>query len=216
MPDRTRTFIAVAVPDALGARLARLQAQLEAEVPEVRWVQTQPFHITLAFLGDVDVSDLAAVCRAAEDVAAAFPPLDLKLEGLGAFPSASKPRVVWAGVTGAGVEPLLALQEGLAQAAARLKYPTEARAFHPHVTLGRLRPGRGSGRDLTRPLNQFHTWRAGPFTVAEIVTFSSTTIDGRPAYTPLGHASLKGERACFAPGRVSITLVGGTGDQLGE
>ena len=53
MPDTTRTFVAVAVPPSLTPRLERLQTELAGEVPEARWAATPPFHVTLAFLGDV-------------------------------------------------------------------------------------------------------------------------------------------------------------------
>jgi 2'-5' RNA ligase len=199
MADTTRTFIAVAVPDALTLRLTRLQSQLAGEVPEGRWVETPPFHVTLAFLGAVHVADLNAVCHAARETAQAFPPLELKLDGLGAFPSPTRPRVVWTGLAGPGVEPLKALQAALASAVARLDYPTDGKPFHPHVTLGRLKPRRGPTRDLTSLLNHYRTWYAGPFTVAEVVTFSSTLTRDGPAYAPLERAPLKARKSTAPP-----------------
>ncbi len=53
MPECTRTFIAIAVPDAVERELARLQDALAPEVPGCRWTSALPFHVTLAFLGDV-------------------------------------------------------------------------------------------------------------------------------------------------------------------
>ena len=104
MANATRTFLAVAVPESLELRLTRLQSQLAGEVPEGRWVVTRPFHVTLAFLGDVDVSDLNAVCVATAETAAPFGRLEIELRGLGAFPTPARPRVVWTGVGGPGLE----------------------------------------------------------------------------------------------------------------
>ena len=63
MPECTRVFIAIAVPEPLERELARLQAELAPAVPGCRWASALPFHLTLAFLGDVPDSDLSAICQ---------------------------------------------------------------------------------------------------------------------------------------------------------
>ena len=85
----TRTFVAIPVPDSLGSKLTRLQTLLAPDLPGVRWSVVSPFHLTLAFLGDVADTELNKVCRTVEEVAADFPPFDLRLEGLGVFPNPS-------------------------------------------------------------------------------------------------------------------------------
>jgi 2'-5' RNA ligase len=199
MPDTTRTFLAVAVPDDLNTKLNRLQQQLAGEVPEARWAMIPPFHATLAFLGDVVDADLPAVCRAAADAVAGFGPFELTLEGIGAFPSPARPRVVWAGVAGAGLDALRQVQAAVAEAVAEAHYPTDDKPFHPHVTLGRLKPGRGPGCDLTRLVNHYKTWHAGPFAVPEVVTFASTLTREGPAYAPLARARLAARKPGPSP-----------------
>jgi 2'-5' RNA ligase len=200
MPETTRTFLAVAVPAALETRLRRLQQQVAAELPGLRLAETAPFHVTLTFLGDVDNADLNALCRASAEAAEAFVPFELKLDGLGVFPNAHRPRVVWAGVTGAGVETLTALQAALAESSARLRYPADGKAYHPHVTLARFPPGRKGGhepadeRTLNHLLSHYKTWHAGPFGVTEAVVFSSSPGRDGPTYTPLARAPLRGRK----------------------
>lgn len=203
MPDTTRTFIAIAVPETLNLRLTRLQQQLSGELTGVRWSATPPFHVTLAFLGEVDHTDLLPVCRAVEEAAAAFSPFSLKLDGIGAFPDPTKPRVIWTGISGPGVEPLSELQRALAKAVAGVNYATDNKPFHPHVTLGRVDSGRGRGRiksegpppDMSRLVSHYRTWHAGPFPVTQLVTYSSTTNRDGPSYAALGRASLASKKA---------------------
>jgi 2'-5' RNA ligase len=190
MADVTRTFLAVTVPGAIAPRLERLQARLEHDTRQGHWSAPRPWHLTLAFLGDVPHADLLSVCRAAEEVAAAHPRFALKLQGVGAFPDPAHPRVVWAGVAGPGLDALGTIQAALAQALASLGYPGDHRAFHPHVTLGRLKPRRGSSLDMTGILSQFTSWSTGPFPVEEVVTFSSTLTPSGPEYAPLGRGRL--------------------------
>ncbi len=160
MRETTRTFVAIPIPDPLGRQLARWQAALAPDVPGCRWVESagQPFHITLAFLGDVPSRDLNELCLA---VAAAVEPsgrFELTVEGLGAFPGPARPRVVWAGITAVDPEPLLTLREAVVRAATESGYRPDDPRFHPHVTLGRIK------FDRTPPVrsDRTHRSRAAP------------------------------------------------------
>ena len=100
-----------------------------------------PHHLTLRFLGEVGPEAAGAVERAIAEAARASAPFDLVLEGVGAFPSRARPRVVWVGAT-AGAAETTALAGRLAEALARVGFPAERERFVPHVTLFRVRsPG---------------------------------------------------------------------------
>lgn len=194
MGSTTRTFIAVAVPEATGQKLQHLQTLLAPELPGARWSETLPFHLTLAFLGDVAHVDLNDVCRASAAAAAATEPFDLRLEGLGAFPDADRPRVVWVGATGPGLAPLGSLREGIVEAVRAIGQPPSDDRFHAHVTLGRLKPGRGPSPDLAPLMKHYRTWSPGSFPVVEAVVYASTLTPDGPVYAPLGRAPLRGRK----------------------
>jgi 2'-5' RNA ligase len=105
MAKTTRTFVAISIPENLGAKLGRLQSQLAAQIPGVRWASSGEFHLTLAFLGDVDDTDLNDVCRAVAEVSKDVEPFDLRIESFGVFPDAVRPRTLWTGLIGPGLEP---------------------------------------------------------------------------------------------------------------
>lgn len=130
-----RLFVAVNLPsrvrEGLWAATARLR---DMELP-VKWVRGDGIHLTLKFLGEVaderEEELTAALTRAASGGRA----LSLVLQGFGVFPDFRRPRVVWAGIA---PDPALEiLQHRVEQEFAPLGFPTEARAFRPHVTLGR-------------------------------------------------------------------------------
>jgi 2'-5' RNA ligase len=121
-------------------------------------------------------------------------PFELRLEGLGAFPTPARPRVIWVGSSGAGVAPLEGLQKAVVKAVRSVGYPPDDNRFHPHVTLGRIKAGRGPAADLTALVKHYQTWSAGSFTVSEAVVFASTLTPDGPVYAPLSRAPLEGRK----------------------
>jgi 2'-5' RNA ligase len=190
MPEKTRCFIAVAIPEPLGRRLLGLQGELSSEVEDCRWTTSQPFHATLVFLGDVPTAQLAWLCRVVAASAEPFASFEVHLEGIGVFPLPSHPRVLWAGLTGPQHEPMRALQAAVVGAVRGAGHHIEPERFHPHVTIGRINRRRGAKGDLTKLIERFRGWSGGSFTVKEVVTFSSAPGPGGSVYTVIARALL--------------------------
>ncbi len=94
-------------------------------------------HLTLRFLGEVAPARLDAAIPSLRDAAQATATFRLRLEGVGAFPSAARPRVVWQAVT-EGRGEVEALAERVRAALAR-EFGREDEPFVPHLTLFRVR-----------------------------------------------------------------------------
>lgn len=100
-----------------------------------RWIDTENYHITLRFIGDVDgrvadeVSD--GLDRLANSLA-----FDVRLSHLGAF-GGDKPRALYAAVE--INQALMQLQSAQERVLQRIGLEPEGRKFTPHVTLARLR-----------------------------------------------------------------------------
>jgi len=129
-----------------------VRARLAAEVDRLRplargvaWVSRDNLHLTLKFLGGVEPIRLDALAEALTTIVAGWPAFELTVRGLGAFPSRTRPRVLWAGVD-AGAAALATLAAGVDDALASLGFSREARAFSAHVTLGRVREPRPNPR----------------------------------------------------------------------
>jgi 2'-5' RNA ligase len=194
MPETTRTFVAIAIPNPLGQELARIQEELSPDLRECRWTSSLPFHATLAFLGDVRNRDLNDILEGVASGAVAVEPFELNLNGLGAFPSTEKPRVIWAGLTAPDLEPLFNLRRGIVESLSQVGYLGVDPSFHPHVTLGRIKSNRRVALDVSVPLERHRSWCGGAFTVSEVVTFASTLGPGGPRYDALGRAGLRGKK----------------------
>jgi RNA 2',3'-cyclic 3'-phosphodiesterase len=104
-----------------------------------------PDHLTLAFLGEVDPARRASIAEALTTAAAPHPPFELVLEGVGAFPSSERPRVVWQGV-GEGRAAVDRLAGSVRAALVGIGGAPDEGRFHPHVTLFRVRSPRDRER----------------------------------------------------------------------
>src|SRR5688572_27776345 len=94
-------------------------------------------HITLKYLGHVQDDVVPRIRDHLVLAARSSVPFELRVQGLGAFPSLHHPRTLWAGV--AHSAPLEWLQSAVEREIAPLGFETDARPFHPHITLGRVR-----------------------------------------------------------------------------
>ena len=97
-----------------------------------------PTHLTLRFLGDVEPDRLEGIAEAIARAAGTGHPYDLVLQGVGAFPSPARPRVVWVGATGGGPE-TAEIARRVATELETVGFEHERERFVPHVTLFRVR-----------------------------------------------------------------------------
>ena len=173
---------------ALAAASATLGTQA-AGLP-VAWVAPENFHITLKFFGGVDEARLPALIDALRATAVDRGPFDLEITGLGAFPSVSRPRVLWAGAE-EGAAALGALALAVDDAVAPLGFPREERPFTAHVTLARVRePRRAPG--LAEALGAAAPRRFGRVRIEQLALMRSDLSPRGARYTglsavPLGH-----------------------------
>lgn len=127
-----RLFIALDVPVAVRDALVALRTD---DLGGARWTKPEQLHCTLRFLGDTPEEQVPEINSTLARINA--PSLELKLDGLTAFPSRRSPRVLVARVT--PTDELMGLQQQIKDAAQELGFEPEDRPFRPHVTVARLK-----------------------------------------------------------------------------
>jgi RNA 2',3'-cyclic 3'-phosphodiesterase len=192
MQRSVRTFIAVEISSEVRIRAGRLIARLAAAGADVRWVKPEHMHLTLKFLGDVDLREMPDVCAAVARAVSPLPPFNLRIAGTGAFPNATNPRTVWLGAD-EGVEEIAELEERIGVALADLGFRREQRRFRPHLTIGRVRHADQGMNELAQVLEEHKDYLAGVIDVDEVVTLSSELDRSGPTHEPLATAALQGE-----------------------
>jgi 2'-5' RNA ligase len=167
-----RLFVAVEVPDAVLAVVEAALAEMRERHPGGRWVPRQNQHVTVKFLGTTWPRLVDGVERAVEDVARSTPRFSTRVEGLGAFPSQRRARVLWAGLDDA--QDRLADVAGALDRALEREFPPEKRAFTPHLTIARFDP--------PIQLEALPTVASDPFHVERLVLFRSHLRRPAPVY----------------------------------
>lgn len=169
-----RLFVAIALPDAVRAELARLRRGL----PGARWVPEENFHLTLRFIGEVNNVTTDEIAGNLDHIREMG--FDMALDGFGVFESKGKARALWVGVK--ADEALVRLQRKVEQAVAAAGLEREPRKFKPHVTLARLKD---TPHDkLSRFMFENSPFHCGPFPVGSFTLFRSFLNSEASVYRP--------------------------------
>jgi 2'-5' RNA ligase len=189
MKQIIRTFVAVEADLPNHSDVEQFIREVRGTSVNVGWVEPGNRHLTLKFLGDVDLSDTYAVCQAVQRAVEGMEAFEMEVRGIGAFPDARRPRTLWMG-GGEGAQTMIDLADRVEEQLHRLGYRREPRRFQPHLTLGRVRGGRAV--ELAPLLEKYADLEIGRISVDEVIVFSSTLESGGPIYDAIGRASLKG------------------------
>ena len=168
-----RMFIAIDLPPEVRERLARHINSVRQQVPDARasWTRPDNIHLTLKFLGDVELSRIEELSNATAQAVNSLAPFEIVVRSTGVFPNERFPRVLWIGIEDTQAK-LRELYSRLEEECARAGHPKEERPFRPHLTIARLRRSpknarQAVSRDLERSLIVAHQQTA--FEPAEIV-----------------------------------------------
>jgi 2'-5' RNA ligase len=165
-----RLFTGIEIP----AQIAQSLSMLRGGLPGARWIDTQNYHVTLRFIGDVDDSVANEVASLLGRVRrGAF---ELHLDGVTSF-GGKKPRAIVATV--ASLPALMEAQAEQERLMQRIGLAPEGRKYIPHVTVARLRDS--SSRDVAEYLSARGLFRTPSFQVSRFVLFSSrASVGGGP------------------------------------
>lgn len=188
-----RTFIAIELDEPLRLAIGRVQAKFKRQTPpgSVKWVAPDGIHLTLKFLGDTPAGRVPVIEAALRAACAGFEPFEFSVEGRGCFPNFRRPRVVWVAVRDRG-QMLARLQTAIEQHVAPLGWPSEARGFSPHLTLGRVAPYADATAQaaIGQMVEKSVVEQIGGQQVAAVSLIRSDLRPSGAVYTPLAHVAL--------------------------
>lgn len=119
------------------SKVVNIQRELETGGSKIKPVEPENLHLTLFFLGEQPSKVVERIQVAMSTVQ--FKPFVMKLQGLGAFPSQERPRVIWVGVT-QGFEEVQAIYRTLRPKLQAIPLRLEPKEeFAPHITIARVK-----------------------------------------------------------------------------
>ena len=184
-----RAFIAIELPPETRKQLSEIQSEIKKQIRDARmsWVNPSNIHLTLQFLGDMDVgqiSNIESACAFLKNTSV----FDIHLAHLGFFPNPRRPRVFWCGYD---EHPTLTeMHSRMANELLQFGLTADEKKFTPHLTLARIKEiSMEESKNFSLEVEKIHFDVSHP--VRQIVCFQSTLSRVGSIYTPLWTLRLK-------------------------
>jgi len=136
---KIRAFLSLNLEDSIKFRIAEIQKELQTKLGGhlIKWENPEKFHLTVRFLGDVKENDVENLKDELEKINWDFESLKFTSNGIGFFPNARKPNVVFIGLDeeGSGSKKLV---DNIDKVITEYGIQPDNR-FVAHITLGRFR-----------------------------------------------------------------------------
>lgn len=189
--DTIRSFVAIELPESVKRGIAEIEKTLKTydETDIVRWVEPELTHITLHFLGDVEVLRLPQLKAALSDAVQTLSPFSTETDMLGAFPNVRSPSVLWVGVDSDTDAQFQQVKSVVSEAVASFGDAQDRHDFIPHITLGRV-SRRASSRDkkaLGKLVGPTELPTGFTFKVQGVTLFRSRLTPDGPVYSQLSY-----------------------------
>ena len=179
-----RLFIALPLTPIVEQKLEQVSSELSRFGGKVKWVNPKNIHVTIRFLGETEETLVGAIGDHLDSIASRHDVIKTAIDRLGGFPNLSKPRVIWAGLSGEQeIEALTNLATEVEQAMRDLGFEPENKRFRPHLTLARVKAPKGL-EQLVAELKSYQL-DPTPLRLDRLVLFKSTLTAQGPIYERL-------------------------------
>jgi len=182
-----RAFLAFEVSPEVRENLMKVEEELRQTRADIKLVGTDNLHFTVKFLGEIPENLVDEIDRRLRTIA--LRRMEVGVRGLGAFPDARRPRVVWAGVSpqdlasisGNGQQ-VIDVLEGIGEG--------DERGFHPHITVARVRSPRNI-EALSSLIRDCSAKEFGRSTITALKLKSSSLTPNGPTYRDIKEYNLQ-------------------------
>jgi 2'-5' RNA ligase len=134
--ESLRLFISLPLQPQVKEALREVQTYLPREY--FKPLPMENFHLTLAFLGDTNQTNVPALEHILDEGVKGMQPFPCELSGLGAFPNPWEPRVVWVGID-VGSRESSDLSNSLRNLLRQARISFDTKPFRPHITVAYAR-----------------------------------------------------------------------------
>ena len=181
---KIRTFLALELPQTVRNKLSAYSELISGydKLQQIRWLPKENYHLTLAFLGNVEYVLISSLQLKLEQNLSSKQAVPFRFSEITPFPFSGTPKIAAAMLEHS--DELMKLQHNTAKCVRAFGISLERRRFSPHVTLGRL-------KSRNRKAITFQPQQIFLEGVSEkVVIFQSELTPKGAVYTSLGKISL--------------------------
>lgn len=137
--NKLRTFLSLNINGSVQEKAAAVQRDVRQAFRDypVKWENSDKFHLTLRFLGDIYENEAELISEKLEEARFGFEKISYSTNGIGFFPNARRPNVVFIGLEEEG-ENSAELVDTIDKAMLNIGIKPDKK-FVAHITLGRFR-----------------------------------------------------------------------------
>jgi 2'-5' RNA ligase len=133
-----RTFVSIEIPDDIKKKISELIEKAKLHLTPVKWVENKNLHVTLKFVGQVEDEKIMSITDCVKESIKGTKPFTLSFAGMGLFPNAEHPSVLWVGIS-KGSDKAKDLAEKIECRITKEGYRGEEKDFTAHLTIGRIK-----------------------------------------------------------------------------
>lgn len=163
-----RIFIALNLPANSIAEVQKIEERLKPQLRGVKWVNSDNFHITLHFLGDLEDEGINKVKLTLQSLSGRFAQMQFKLGGLGAFPTLTQARIIFLACEQINGNFVIKLQNLIGEKLKTIGLAVDERAWKPHITLGRAKDSAISAAKV-KDIASIATFKVASFDLLESI-----------------------------------------------
>ncbi len=138
MEPLQRIFLALIFSESLHGKLQQSLRLLRQLKLPIKWTEDENLHLTLKFWGETERGRVDELRQKLPLLLENRAPR-LVIDSFGVFPNSRAPRVLWLGIQEENQPCLITIFEQVEMLSRQMRLPLESKAFHPHITLGRVR-----------------------------------------------------------------------------
>ena len=181
---KIRTFLALELPQTVRNKLSAYVELISGnhKLQQIRWLPKENYHLTLAFLGNVEYVLISSLQLKLEQNLSSKKTVPFRFSEITPFPFSGTPKIAAAMLEHS--DEMIQLQHNTAKCVRAIGISLEHRRFKPHVTLGRLKY-RSRKSIVFKPQQIFLEGVS-----EKLVIFQSELAPKGAVYTSLGEISL--------------------------
>ncbi len=172
-----RLFVAVPVSEEVKDKIKSVVDELSKTGADLKLVSLENLHFTFKFLGNVEDGKIPEIENKLQKIAESYAQFEIKVKGVGVFPSLERINVVWIGVEDSSLAALMKIVNKDLDYVKKNDHEEEI----PHLTIARVKTGRNKEK-VQELVKRFENTEFGKMLVDKLILYESELTPEGPVY----------------------------------